>query len=190
MFPFVAFSRANAVADASALQAGDDSQNWVNIPFDSPNGTELIYVRMTREQFARFGRVGTAVVELISANHESQRVYLQIADATASKLETGSKLGNGSLEPSIQSDPPEGSRRRKGKRGDRLSWRATGNGRAGGDGSAGFDGKAAEGPIRSGCAARQLAGARLGRHRDGPSSCSPVSVVRRPTLTSLHASLL
>lgn len=101
VFPFVLLSQTSVETDATEIQLGSDSLMWVNAPFESPNGTELIHVRMTREQFARFGKAGTAAVELTSANGEMERVYLQMADAT------GSKLKNGLLEPSMQSDRNE-----------------------------------------------------------------------------------
>jgi hypothetical protein len=72
IFPFVLVSRAGAETDAGEIQSGSDSLLWVNVPFESPNGTELIYVRMTREQFARFKNAGTAAVELVSADGAGQ----------------------------------------------------------------------------------------------------------------------
>ncbi|HZS57102.1 MAG TPA: alpha/beta hydrolase [Bryobacteraceae bacterium] len=100
-FPFVLFSQTSAEADVYEVELGKDSTMWVNIPFESLNGTEVIYVRMTRMQFARFENAGTAAVELMSASGEMQRVYLQMADTT------GSKLKSGPLEPSMQSNRNE-----------------------------------------------------------------------------------
>ncbi|MBV9764479.1 MAG: hypothetical protein JOZ48_06495 [Acidobacteriaceae bacterium] len=86
VFPFVLFSQGSADADAGNVQPGSNSLMWVNIPFESSNGREIIYVRMTREQFARFEKAGTASVGLTSAKGEMQHAYLQIADVTDSKL--------------------------------------------------------------------------------------------------------
>ncbi len=81
-FPLVLLSRANAQADAADVELSGGSQNWVNIPFESPNGTELIYVRMTREQFTRFQKVGTTAVELRSATGETSAPVSGIDTAT------------------------------------------------------------------------------------------------------------
>ncbi len=101
VFPFVVLSPASAEAGATEIQSGSNSLMWVNVPFESPNGTELIYVRMTREQFARFGQAGTAGVELTSANGQMQHVHLQMTNAT------GPKRKDSSMEPSIRSNRNE-----------------------------------------------------------------------------------
>jgi non-heme chloroperoxidase len=86
-FPVKLISEASAETDATEIRRANDSQMWVNVPFESPNGTQLIYVRMTREQFARFGKAGIAAVELTSAKGAMHRAYLQMVPATDSKLE-------------------------------------------------------------------------------------------------------
>lgn len=91
VFPFMLFTRASAETDAFDANSDSDSPMWVNVPFQSRSRTELIYVRMTREQFARLEKSGTAAFELMSAHGETEHVYLQMADATRPKLEDGSK---------------------------------------------------------------------------------------------------
>jgi pimeloyl-ACP methyl ester carboxylesterase len=88
-FPLVLLSRNGAQTDPTEIAGDGDSLMWVNVPFAQPNGTELIYVRMTHEQFARFRKIGTAAVELKSANGETQHAYLQVIDATNSKVNDG-----------------------------------------------------------------------------------------------------
>jgi pimeloyl-ACP methyl ester carboxylesterase len=88
VFPFVIFSRANAEMDASQVQTDSNSLNWVTLSFKSPDGTELIYVRMTREQYATFIKAGTAGVELTSRNGETQHAYLQMGAAIGSGVDT------------------------------------------------------------------------------------------------------
>ncbi len=88
VFPFVIFSQANAEMDASQVQTGSNSLNWVTLSFKSPDGTELIYVRMTREQYATYMKAGTAGVELTSTNGEMQHAYLQTGAATGSGIDT------------------------------------------------------------------------------------------------------
>jgi pimeloyl-ACP methyl ester carboxylesterase len=91
VFPFVLFSQDSAEMDASEVQLGSNSDIWMNIPFQSSSGSEVIYVRMTHEQFARFEKAGAAGVELTSVKGAMQHAYLQIADATNSKLDHGSQ---------------------------------------------------------------------------------------------------
>jgi hypothetical protein len=94
VFPFVLFSQDSAEMDASDVQPGSNSDIWMNIPFQSSDGSEIIYVRMTREQFVRFEKAGAAGVELTSAEGKMQHAYLQIPDATNSKLDHGSLVSS------------------------------------------------------------------------------------------------
>jgi len=82
VFPFLLLSQASAEADATETQPDSNSLMWVNVPLQSANGTELTYVRMTREQLARFEKAGAAAVELKTASGETQSAYLQMTDAT------------------------------------------------------------------------------------------------------------
>lgn len=94
VFPFVLFFQDSAEMHASEVEPGSNSDIWMNIPFQSSSGTEIIHVRMTREQFAHFEKAGAAGVELTSAEGKLQHAYLQMADATNSKLDYGSLVSS------------------------------------------------------------------------------------------------
>ena len=74
MFPFVPLYSASLAADTNDIQQGSNSLTWVKVPFESPNRAELIYVRMTREQFAGFEKAGIAAVQLMSGNGAQGRL--------------------------------------------------------------------------------------------------------------------
>jgi pimeloyl-ACP methyl ester carboxylesterase len=94
VFPFVVFSQDSTEMDAFEVQPGSNSDIWMNIPFQSSSGSEIIYVRMTREQFARFEKAGAAGVELTSAEGKRQHAYFRIADATDSRIDHGSLVSS------------------------------------------------------------------------------------------------